>query len=899
MKQLGTAIRKIHCASGGCWIALAAVGCFIFGLALIANVQLGGDGCWYWYPKLMLGGQLLYSNLHFALQPFFPLWMEANQKVFGESWLASKIPAVVSLSVFVGSIYFLIQKSEWDKRQNFIIFLFSFFFGIRFEAYRFDDYHVVSDNVSLLASLVLLGLYSANSKIREILLVVGLAGLTAVSAMNRLNDGAILFVFAFVAIFVLRRSAFLALLYAIGTFCSALSIILLTGDSVKAWFINSVLAAGSIKGGTTELLFDPFRLLQTAASWFFSYGILTTLCIAIVAISAILALNQPFRRFVIKNKKNAILYLIPAGAIAFLIANWETGNLEISFLAFGIYASFAIGISVFFQFVKEQCRPHSRRLSNKRLLLLLPLATCCSTSLSSAGSFSDLYNPIALLVLLIPIAWPTLIRGIARTGYVAILSVVTLSVICYRTVNPASWISYHTFPLFVNRTIFTHASYGPMVIDNRLLRFNQHVCAAVEDGDSSPALLSLPWTYANYFCAIRPWRNYVQTWFDITPKPVIIELQKRLEGKPPSWILYQRQLDVLAGHEMLFNGGKALPQRDLDAFIMHKVQTGAWRIALSEQGDSNSLWMLINTTVPQTELHVISFGKNLLDLRNWNVADDSDVWSVLDHGERIVASSSHGSLEDQVLSRRLAVSRDGPITIFANISTGTINSTGARGYEIDVVDNVTKEVVGTTGLSTVELHSADFILHASLHALRKYTLRLHSNLNNGTVSFSNLRFEYGFKTYSDFFNSRDAASIKDIVNGSWNVAVHPVIWSDDVIKDVQGISARELWPDRDQSILVQPIRFSYDGPAIINIKGIFKSRTANDQDIDDKVDLYDTTVFAVCGGVTFTSADRGLAVNRKFSAFIDHTHTYQLRITSHTANSELRITDLSLDRGLF
>ena len=66
---------------------LAAVFCVLFGFALILNVQVAGDGMWFWYAKFFLAGRHLYGDLHLALQPLYVLVTAANMRLFGEGWL--------------------------------------------------------------------------------------------------------------------------------------------------------------------------------------------------------------------------------------------------------------------------------------------------------------------------------------------------------------------------------------------------------------------------------------------------------------------------------------------------------------------------------------------------------------------------------------------------------------------------------------------------------------------------------------------------------------------------------------------------------------------------------------------------------------------------------------------
>jgi hypothetical protein len=72
-----------------------------------------------------------------------------------------------------------------------------------------------------------------------------------------------------------------------------------------------------------------------------------------------------------------------------------------------------------------------------------------------------------------------------------------------------------------------------------------------------------------------------------------------VEREPPKWVLYQRQLDSLKLHELIYNQGNPLLHRDLDQMIKQKFDAGMWQIAYTSNyeerpGWSNE-WILIRT----------------------------------------------------------------------------------------------------------------------------------------------------------------------------------------------------------------------------------------------------------------------------------------------------------------
>jgi hypothetical protein len=118
------------------------------------------------------------------------------------------------------------------------------------------------------------------------------------------------------------------------------------------------------------------------------------------------------------------------------------------------------------------------------------------------------------------------------------------------------------------------------------------VCERVGSDES---LLSLPISFANYYCGIPVWHGYVQTFFDTSTRSRIEQLQRDLERSPPDFIFYQRQLELLSLHEKIFAAGRPLPHRKLDELIARKVRGGEWTIVYRSSAYPPSTWYLIST----------------------------------------------------------------------------------------------------------------------------------------------------------------------------------------------------------------------------------------------------------------------------------------------------------------
>src|SRR5260370_3285208 len=135
---------------------LVLVCCILFGLAMIANMQSAADGGWFWYAVLLSSGKRLYADMHLALQPLFVLETTSFLALLGKGWLVSKIPALLHLVAYCFGLFLLARHSRLSDRQKALILGCAFFVSVTFEAYRFDDYHVLAECFELYSILALL-----------------------------------------------------------------------------------------------------------------------------------------------------------------------------------------------------------------------------------------------------------------------------------------------------------------------------------------------------------------------------------------------------------------------------------------------------------------------------------------------------------------------------------------------------------------------------------------------------------------------------------------------------------------------------------------------------------------------------------------------------------------------
>jgi hypothetical protein len=587
---------------GRLWQNLSILFCVLFGLAMIANTQLGGEAWWFWYATFLRNGTKLYSDLHLALPPLFVLINAAWMQLFGTRTLVTEIPALLQAGALCIAIFLLLHESDWPDWQKAIVLASAFLLCVFIGAYRFDDFHATADILILLSLLTLLRMAKAETIGQHLRLAAALGTLSGLAFTTRLNDGVALLIASLLSLlFLARKKRFLAAaLFLLMTAMTVLVVVRLTGDSLAAYFSNSIVGAASSKGvGKLSILMRPWllfshalHLMHTAGKW-----ILLWIC-------SIVAAGAAITRYWRKATKHIVPIQLGIAAIGFAYSSHAlrgqllTGTLVDVLSIALIVANYLVALLVVLRYLSSTKALGSRDWDVREILVFLPLAELASASASTGGqaTVGFLFTQMAILLLLVPLIQPFRRHASwVNPSLVTIMALLGLSCITAKVQNPYSWNNYHSSPMFVNRQWYRHPVYGPMYIDRDLLQFIEPICEQIKQGNPAPELLSLPLAYPNYFCATPPWHGYVQTYFDTSTRITINRLMTELNSSPPQWILYQRQLKILRGAELNYNQGQPLAHRDLDTLIMQKIATGQWQLVEKVNYLEGDGWLLIKT----------------------------------------------------------------------------------------------------------------------------------------------------------------------------------------------------------------------------------------------------------------------------------------------------------------
>jgi hypothetical protein len=592
---------------------IAFVFCILFGLALIACTHTAEEGSWFWYSFFLDGGKRLYADMHMVLQPLVALETNAFMAVLGKGWLVSKIPAAINVVAYCLALLLLVRQSNLSDARKAIVLACSFFVSISAVAYQFADVRALADCFVLYSVLALLSLRTSSSVRRTLGLVAILGALSALTLTTRPNDGCALLVGVLLAIVCLAPSKRLLslLLFCLATGLTLLLIVSLTGDSLHDYAKYSIFKAAGSKGGAGSVLTQP--LLQAWSRFESLINVSPLAVISTCIVSALIwaFLIRPFTRS--GGWWGLGLAVLGVVLIAYLAdpvyrLYREFGPLKIVVFFTFLYSplvllAYGLGIWVVARFIFWLFDPkRANGWDRREILLLIPLGLMASGSMSSSGQYFGDFRSVGIFIVLLAICCPIHLKGERpRDTLFALAVFLILCTATYRFNDPFDWLTYVEKPMSADRTWYRHPDYGPMIIDRDLLQMIQPVCGKIRDSGSDNELLSLPFSYANYFCSIPPWHGYVTTFFDISTEQTIQSLMDELQRSPPKWVFYQRQLRVLRLCEIAYNHGNPLPQRYLEQLIEQKISDGKWRVVYtSDFGDDQHLqwdnqWMLIQT----------------------------------------------------------------------------------------------------------------------------------------------------------------------------------------------------------------------------------------------------------------------------------------------------------------
>lgn len=571
---------------------LAYLICLLYGISSLVFVSAPGDGTWFLYAQQIIAGGHLYADLHLNQQPLFPILAIFAIKFGNGSVLLDRLFYIFIPLLYVQVAYLISRTYQIDFLKRAVLLLFIFFGSSTFVAFRFDDYNSLT-YLLMLASFYLtikIGLTHNEKKLDNLILLQMLV--LSLASLNRLSDGvfvACAFLLCYLyykginSKFVLQCS--IGILIYLGLLFLCLTCIL--DETLSIWFQNTILDAAKIKGGSSIALYPVIMVLQSIdfiRGGNFSLLNIFTLVLGLTFLKLSSKANNVLKVML------TILAFAFIGLSIFKFYHNHIVTIAIPFALIGIL--FVLYVSIF-NFLIFGAGPKSQS-HDGLILLAYPLFIFFCGSLSSGGHFGDHYFPMVIALVVVQkyfcCDFSEVQLYVKLIINVLIGSIVANSVYI-EIVRPYAWHSYYSSPFFSNYVIVRDKKENYNVIQKNLISLIEPVCNLT----SGATLLSLPFSFANYYCRTAPWEGHVQSFFDTSSVGKINEIINGLNKSPPNFIFYQRQIDNLEAHENIYNGGRPLPHRRLDELIMGKINMKEWRVIYRSYEYPPSEWLLVQT----------------------------------------------------------------------------------------------------------------------------------------------------------------------------------------------------------------------------------------------------------------------------------------------------------------
>ena len=571
----------------------AVIVCFAVATAMIINTQFGGDAVWFWYAVVFHRGVHLYSALHIPLQPLFIMLTDAWMRIVGIRTIPMQIPSFVYVLVMCSSIALVLRSSPRPDWQKAVMLASAFVLTVGGDSYRFDDYHVVSESLIYFSIAVSLLVPTAKTARGALGYAAALGLICGLLITSRVTDGVGVFLVLLLILPGLLPQKRLAgwLLFTAVSAITVYVVILMTGDSVSAWASSTIFKAAASKGGTGTIFSSPFKVIPNDIEMLLQTSKRMVLLLLFIPLLA--WISQRYTRI---RLSYVILLLLVFSFLARVIVHAKgpvngTVLIMIPFMYVPAILALLRGLVAW----KRGDTSWDRR----ELVYCIPAIVWAAYAASAAAEpLMNYYSPMAMVLLL-----AFVMLGADRQKQWIAATILTVAVLIFvndvriKWSQPYGWQSYVYPAMFTNRQWFHHPVYGAMYLDSDLLRFSKAVCEDIgsHPGQNEPELLSLPYPYPNYFCVTPPWHDEVQTFFDTATRQMIEKLEGTLETAPPKYIVYQRQLQNLAGSERLYNKGQPIAQQDLDRLIMGKLDNGQWHLIEHRQYLRGDGWYIIQT----------------------------------------------------------------------------------------------------------------------------------------------------------------------------------------------------------------------------------------------------------------------------------------------------------------
>jgi hypothetical protein len=578
----------------GLWSILSIATCLAYGAVLMVNAQTASEGSFYLYAGLLNHHLKLYHDLHALAAPFFYMENAAWIKLFGPSWVAYTAYWLLHLLILTAGLFAIVRLAPISDVTRAFLLATSFFIATGYWFYRFDDYRVTTDSCGIFIALLLYRFITTrNGRLANAAIGAASGVLVAVAIMTRINDGLSMLIATIVIVSVSRQNGKLSFFttFLIGLSSAYAAIFFSEGDTIEEFLQYVFFTSTGTKGGLASVLLSPLKFFwQIMIALSQAEFLLGASICGFVIVSVVLFEKMIRDRTV--EKQRPLIYLC-AGIVAITdiwILVYYPGGFFLGALApVFMLVLVASGVWVLARSVWRGW------LAQSAPLLLLPCAGLGSLAMSSGGQFHGNYGPLGLALALSPVVvdLTKVAVGVKRVDGTAV-ALAACSSMVGRSLAPVSWQYYISEPAFFHRELYYSDQRGWWIGDQTLDKFFGQVCDLVAMSGKRQ-IFSTPFSFVNYYCGLPLWNNIVQSWYDTTSEETVTKIDKELEMKPPSWILYERQLRYVIQDQRVFNNNRKLAYWKIDNLIKRKVESGEWTVVTRKRWFRGDDWFLIWT----------------------------------------------------------------------------------------------------------------------------------------------------------------------------------------------------------------------------------------------------------------------------------------------------------------
>jgi hypothetical protein len=547
-----------------------------------------GDGVWILYATEVLKGGVPYKDLGYVQQPFFLLFSIPAALLYDYGIVYSKMYYITLPFLYLFVMYLTIRECKIGRLYTALTVVSIFFISTYFNAYRFDDYHVMAHLLVLVSLLFILRF--ENNSINVHAFIIFQSVIVSFCFLTRINEGVAIGVFLALYVLIRRPSLFFQFVsIQIAVLAVVLfSMLFILGDSFADWYVSSISKAAQIKGGLS-LLDRPVRLVREAfnTNGRSIFGIVFLLCL----LSRYIASDAYVK--LVRNKYLDRLVFMVLSVLLIGLAFDIHASMQYSFVLLVVIVVYG-----FLGIVSSEADFRSYILA--WVIYLFPLLLFFMGSLSSGGYIDDLWFPLAVFYIVALYKYSGMCLPGSNLLLLLIIFIVAmgLKLGLKKFQNPYAWHYYSSPSLISKREISRDGRDKVVVIDPELNDYAKKICGSLP---KEAVVLSLPFPFANYFCGNIIWKKNIQLFFDTSTRERSDRLGSDLESDPPKYIVYQMQMVNLAAHEYRFNNNKPLPFRQIHELIIRKLMLNEWRVVRVVSTSNDCVWLVISTS-PSSEM---------------------------------------------------------------------------------------------------------------------------------------------------------------------------------------------------------------------------------------------------------------------------------------------------------